>query len=52
MLMWLIDAAVKRGYSNEVITQYLLVIEFTAMHTTAMVRDVNYRIGLALTLYR
>ena len=38
MLMWLIDAAIKKGYSHEVIAQYLLVVEFTAMHTTAMVR--------------
>ncbi|KAH8093069.1 cytochrome P450 [Cristinia sonorae] len=35
MLMWLIDEGIRHGYSDEIITEYLLVVEFTALHTTA-----------------
>ena len=36
--MWLVDEAVKNGYTNENTVLYLLLIEFVALHTAAMVR--------------
>ncbi|THH20029.1 hypothetical protein EUX98_g8657 [Antrodiella citrinella] len=36
LLMWLIEIGMKKGLPNKTIAQYLLVVEFTALHTTAM----------------
>jgi len=36
LLTWLIDEAIKKGYSNYNTVFYLLIVEFTALHTTAM----------------
>lgn len=35
--MWLIDEAVKDGYTSENTVLYLLLVEFIALHTTATV---------------
>ena len=38
MLMWLMDETRKKGHGIDMVVLYLLIVEFTAIHTTAMVR--------------
>ncbi|KAJ3476173.1 hypothetical protein NLI96_g11343 [Meripilus lineatus] len=36
MLMWLMDETNKKGHGIDMVVLYLLIVEFTAIHTTAM----------------
>lgn len=48
--MWLVDVAVENGYTNENSILYLLLIEFVALHTAAMVRICpSLKVHLGLT---